>query len=120
MRNDDEAGPRGRSAARVLARTTVAAMLLAVCGTPGPGVSPVGLATSPAGVASPSAVASGAPPSARPTEDASVSGGEPWIVYQRAAGSGDGIFLVQPDGTRRQRFAIGTGSQIHPDWSPDG
>jgi len=119
MRNDDEAGPRGRSAAGVLARTTVAAMLLAGCGTTGPGVSPVGLATSPAGVASPSAVASGAP-SARPTEDASVSDGEPWIVFQAAAGSGDGIFLVQPDGTGRHRFAIGTGSQIHPDWSPDG
>jgi Tol biopolymer transport system component len=50
-----------------------------------------------------------------------VGAGEDWIAFQRIAGTGDGIFLVRPDGTgQHQLVADLDGSEIHPDWSPDG
>ena len=73
------------------------------------------------------------PPTTQPSAEASVAGtaspsspivvgdGEPWIVYQWTAAEGDGIFLVRPDGTgKHQLVEEMTGSEIHPDWSPDG
>jgi len=59
-------------------------------------------------------LASGAPAS-------EVAEGEEWIAYQWVDGDGDGIYLVRPDGTGRHQLApeLG-GSEIHPDWSPDG
>jgi Tol biopolymer transport system component len=50
-----------------------------------------------------------------------VAAGESWIVYQWVAGSGDGVFLVRGDGTGlHQLLPDLVGSEIHPDWSPDG
>lgn len=51
----------------------------------------------------------------------SVADGEAWIAFQRVDGSGDGVFLVMPDGTGHHQLVPDmTGSEIHPDWSPDG
>lgn len=62
---------------------------------------------------------SGAP--ARASAPASVGADEAWIAYQWVAGSGDGIYLVRPDGTGRHQLVPELeGSEIHPDWSPDG
>jgi len=45
----------------------------------------------------------------------------PAIVYQWVQGSGDGIFLMAPDGTdARALFPDLAGSAFHPDWSRDG
>jgi Tol biopolymer transport system component len=50
-----------------------------------------------------------------------VGDGEPWVVYQWISGSGDGIFLVRPDGSGRHELLPDLpGSEIQPDWSPDG
>jgi Tol biopolymer transport system component len=50
-----------------------------------------------------------------------LAAGEAWLAYQWMSGSGDGIFLVRPDGTGgHQLVADLEGSEIHPDWSPDG
>jgi Tol biopolymer transport system component len=53
--------------------------------------------------------------------DAVVEVGEEWIVYQWGSPSGDGIFLVRPDGTGEHQLAgdVG-GSHSFPTWSPDG
>lgn len=64
---------------------------------------------------------SSATASATPTPPIAVNDGDPWIAYQWIAPAGDGIFLVRPDGTgNHQLVADMTGSEIHPDWSPDG
>ncbi len=56
-----------------------------------------------------------------PTNDLTVRDGESWIAFQWIAGSGDGVFLVRPDGTGKHRIGAGSGQeQRHPDWSPDG
>ena len=63
----------------------------------------------------PSSMAASASPSV------TVGDGDPWIVYQWSDGSGEGIFLVRPDSTgKHQLVADMTGSEIHPDWAPDG
>ena len=50
-----------------------------------------------------------------------LADGEEWIAFQWIAGHGDGIFLVRPDGTgQRQLVTDLDGSEIQPDWSPDG
>ncbi len=50
-----------------------------------------------------------------------ISVGESWVVYQWVAGSGDGVFLVRDDGAgQHQLLPDLIGSEIHPDWSPDG
>ncbi len=61
------------------------------------------------GSASDSQVAPGGPP-------------DQWIAYQwLASGDTDGIYLVRPDGSGNTRILQDLpGSQIHPDWSPDG
>jgi Tol biopolymer transport system component len=66
----------------------------------------------------PSTVAS---PSALPTEDPVVGDGEEWLAYQWLDATGDGIYLSRPDGTGLHQILTDmTGSEIHPDWSPDG
>lgn len=90
----------------------MSSLLLAGCLATSPGA--------PSAEASPAAVES-ALTSASPTGDPVVGAGEEWIVYQWMAGSGDGIFLVRPDGTGGHQLVPDlAGSQIHPDWSPDG
>ena len=60
-------------------------------------------------------------PTASPSLEPQVGDGEPWIAYQWLAPQGDGIFLVRPDGTGGHQLVPDmTGSEIHPDWSPDG
>lgn len=87
-------------------------LLLAGCLAPPSG--------SPSAEESPAAVES-ALASASPTGDPVVGAGEEWIVYQWMAGSGDGIFLVRPDGTGHHQLVPDlAGSEIHPDWSPHG
>jgi Tol biopolymer transport system component len=55
------------------------------------------------------------------SEDLTVRDGEEWIVFQWMVGSGDGIFLIRPDGTGRHLLVPDLeGSEILPDWSPDG
>jgi Tol biopolymer transport system component len=101
---------RHGSGAWVLA---VSSLLLAACNattTSSPRASDI------APVGSPSLVASAAA-----SQSQVVGDGEEWVVYQWMAGSGDGIFLVRPDGTGgHQLVADMAGSEIHPDWSPDG
>jgi Tol biopolymer transport system component len=42
-------------------------------------------------------------------------------VYQWLDGSGDGIYLIRPDGTGQHQLVPDlAGSERHPDWSPDG
>lgn len=101
-------------------RMTVIATLVLAVGT----AACDGPAAAPASVQAP-------PPTSESSEEASpatdasaaavVRDGEKWIVYQWVDGSGDGIYLVRPDGTgHHQLVAEMTGSEIHPDWSPDG
>jgi Tol biopolymer transport system component len=51
-----------------------------------------------------------------------VADNEQWIAFQWLSGAGtDGIFLVRPDGSGKHQLAEDlAGSEIHPDWSPDG
>lgn len=47
----------------------------------------------------------------------------PWIAYQAPSTerSGDGVWLIHPDGTEAHEIAIDVrGEHLHPDWSPDG
>ena len=68
--------------------------------------------------AAPSSVAS---PSVLPTQDPVVGDGEEWLAYQWLDATGDGIYLSRPDGTGLHQILTDmTGSEIHPDWSPDG
>jgi Tol biopolymer transport system component len=54
---------------------------------------------------------------AEPTVDA----GGPWIAYQWILREGSGVFLVRPDGTDSHVINADLGgTQLHPDWSPDG
>lgn len=58
-----------------------------------------------------------------PSADAAtvVKDGDAWVAYQWLDGQDDGIFLVRPDGSGRHQLVPDlTGSEIHPDWSPDG
>lgn len=65
--------------------------------------------------------AESAAPSASVGDDTTVRTGEEWIAYQWIDGGGDGIFLVRPDGTGHHNLVPDlAGSEIHPDWSPDG
>lgn len=58
---------------------------------------------------------------ASPSIEPVVGDGEAWIAYQWVAPHGDGIFLIRPDGTDHHQLVPDmTGSEIHPDWSPDG
>jgi len=87
---------------------------------PLPTSSPIDTAAPPptAVVASPAGVAS---PFPGPGSTPAVTHGEAWIAFQWVDGSGDGIFLVRPDGTgHHQLLPDMAGSEIHPDWSPDG
>jgi Tol biopolymer transport system component len=61
-------------------------------------------------------------PTATVSQAPIVAEGEEWIVYQGLpAGGGDGIYLVRPDGTGTHQMVPDlAGSEIHPDWSPDG
>jgi Tol biopolymer transport system component len=93
-----------------------AGAVLAAC-APAQATQPAGSA--PVGAPTVTAIA-GASPTPRPTQDFTVRDGEAWIGFQWVAGPGDGIFLVRRDGTGRHRLASAPGSQIHPDWSPDG
>jgi TolB protein len=55
--------------------------------------------------------------------DASVTvgDGEEWLVYQWLDGSDEGVFVVRPDGSGQHQLVPDLpGSEIHPDWSPDG
>jgi Tol biopolymer transport system component len=75
--------------------------------------------------AAPSTAATSAAPSssaaATTPDPLEVLDGEPWLAYQWLAGGGEGIFLARLDGTGAHRLvADQPGSQIHPDWSPDG
>lgn len=50
-----------------------------------------------------------------------IGSGETWIVYQWLADDGDGVYLVRADGAgQHQLLPDLSGSEIHPDWSPDG
>lgn len=54
------------------------------------------------------------------TDRPPVEPGDPWIAYQWVEGSGDGIFLMHPDGTDAHSVrGPWSGSAYHPDWSPD-
>ena len=112
------AGDARHSGALVAARSClIAAVALTACGGPGSGpvddVSPSAETT---------AVLSASPrPSLESSSPDAVGDDEAWIVYQWVAGSGDGIYLVRPDGTGRHQLVPEVdGSEIHPDWSPDG
>ena len=62
-----------------------------------------------------------ASPSVLPTEAPVVGEGEEWLAYQWLDATGDGIYLARPDGSGQHQIVTDlTGSEIHPDWSPDG
>ena len=47
--------------------------------------------------------------------------GEPWLAYQWLDATGEGIYLSRPDGSGQHQIVTDmAGSEIHPDWSPDG
>jgi Tol biopolymer transport system component len=100
-----------------MATTLVLTVLTAACN---------GSASAPASVQSSSATSgsseqASASPAADPSAAAVVGDGEVWIVFQWVDGPGDGIYLVRPDGSgHHQLVPEMTGSEIHPDWSPDG
>ena len=106
-----------RSVARRAMPALIAAVVVTACG---------GVESAPTGDASSSAQASApgiasAPSSPGGSSPVAVGDDEAWIVYQWIAGSGDGIYLVRPDGTgQHQLVPEADGSEIHPDWSPDG
>jgi Tol biopolymer transport system component len=98
----------------------IASFVLVVgCGT---GSSPTGSsALAPSGTPGVRPTASTVARTTAPAADISVGDGEEWIAYQWMAGSGDGIYLIRPDGTGRHQLAADAGaSQEQPDWSPDG
>ncbi len=81
--------------------------------------------SSPAATAPPTravtTVGPSATPTTSPTEAVTVRDGEEWIAYQSKAGTGDGIYLIRPDGTGDHQIAGDVGaSEEQPDWSPDG
>ena len=82
--------------------------------------SPVAAASAPStptATVAPTATATATP---NPTPMA-VLPGEPWIVYQWIAESGNGLYLVRPDGSYGHRILEDvSGDLFHPDWSPDG
>lgn len=92
--------------------STAAAVILGVVGcSPAPGLP----SASPTSSTSTTASAPG------PSPSSGSSGGEPWLVFQWMAGADDGIFLARTDGSdRHQLVADLAGTEIHPDWSPDG
>ena len=50
-----------------------------------------------------------------------VGDGEEWLAYQWIDATGDGIYLARPDGSGQHQILTElAGSEIHPDWSPDG
>ena len=113
----------GRLAARAAGPALTGAVVLTGCGAADV-ASPVGASASAAATTSESAPASesaSASPSAAASSDMEIGAGEAWIAYQWLAGSGDGIYLVRPDGTGQHQLVPDVvGSHIHPDWSPDG
>ena len=90
-------------------------LLLVSCGTPN---------GSPSQGAIPSAGGApsiGASPSVLPTPEPVVGDGEEWLAYQWIDATGDGIYLARPDGSGQHQILTDlAGSEIHPDWSPDG
>lgn len=97
------------------------AIALAACGggaTPAPASPPPSGATT-----SPSPSASGTPaPSTTPVPSPVPEDGEPWLAFQTQTSAGYGIHLVRPDGSGLHTpiAGVGGGTQLHPDWSPDG
>ena len=50
-----------------------------------------------------------------------VGDGEEWLAYQWLDATGEGIYLAKPDGSGLHQILVDMpGSEIHPDWSPDG
>ncbi len=51
-----------------------------------------------------------------------MADGEAWLAFQASGPAGYGIYLVRPDGTgfHAPIAGVGSGTQLHPDWSPDG
>ena len=93
---------------------TLLGLLLAACTTTGP---PSSQGAIPSGGAPPTTVT----PSVLPTEAPAVGDGEEWLAYQWLDATGEGIYLARPDGSGQHQILRGmTGSEIHPDWSPDG
>ena len=89
-------------------------LLLVACGTPQGTLSQ-------GAIPSQGAAPSVANPSVLPTEAPLVGDGEEWLAYQWLDATGDGIYLARPDGSgQHQLLSDLTGSEIHPDWSPDG
>lgn len=77
-----------------------------------PSASPSALVTGSTGVVS---------PTPEPSESVVVGEGEEWIAFQWLDGTGEGIFLARPDGSGKHQLVPDlAGSEIHPDWSPDG
>jgi Tol biopolymer transport system component len=100
-------------------RSRVAPLLLAIvvvaCGGPS------GSASQAAQPSAGGAPSSAATPSVLPTEEPVVGAGEEWLAYQWLDATGDGIYLARPDGSGLHQILTGmAGSEIHPDWSPDG
>jgi Tol biopolymer transport system component len=89
-------------------------LLLVACGGPSgsPSAGSVPSEGAPSGVANPSVL---------PTEAPVVGDGEEWLAYQWLDATGEAIYLARPDGSGQHQILTDmTGSQIHPDWSPDG
>ena len=101
-------------------------VLLAACsGTSSPSQA-TGVSDStepPASVPAATTAVSPTPPSS--ATPVAVLPGEPWIVYEGPIEDGKGNRMVRPDGTgdhwASPDVAVAPGgSQLHPDWSPDG
>jgi Tol biopolymer transport system component len=90
-------------------------LLLVSCGTPAGSPSQGSI---PSAGGAPSIAASA---SVLPTTVPVVGDGEEWLAYQWIDATGDGIYLARPDGSdQHQLLTDMAGSEIHPDWSPDG
>ncbi|HEY7847496.1 MAG TPA: hypothetical protein VIC83_04825 [Candidatus Limnocylindria bacterium] len=99
-------------------RITVGLLLaLLVVGCGGPSGSPSQALLPSAG----GAPSNAATPSVPPTPEPIVGDGEEWLAYQWLDATGDGIYLARPDGSGLHQILTDmAGSEIHPDWSPDG
>jgi Tol biopolymer transport system component len=91
------------------------ALALGACGA----ATPAPPSPSPASPA-PSAAASQSP--ASPVASPVLEDGDAWLAFQTTGPAGYGIYLARPDGTgfHTPLAGVGSGTQLHPDWSPDG
>jgi Tol biopolymer transport system component len=97
-------------------------VVAAACGSPAdPSPAPSLASPSVAAVVRSPSAAPSATTRPTPTPLPQLLDGESWIVFQTRTAGGYGVHFVRPDGTGLHKWpAPVSGTQEHPDWSPDG